>query len=379
MASFYDHQDSFEQLNSGISLSEKLKLMHSLLRKHHDFIDQIVVSLYDRSSDMIRSFAWSCCDDVSRLHCEVQLSQSSSLMEILERGRPRVVNSVRDHEGQMESQHQDGFTQPDVAASYTLPMYRDGEFIGFIFFNSFRQQVFHESVLNDLDMAGHMISMLVASEKSIVDTLQATVRSAMSFTHHRDPETAEHIDRMSRYSRLIARNLADEFGFDDQFIEHIFLFSPLHDLGKICIPDSILLKQGKLTDAEYEIMKSHAVKGREMIDALLKNFGLDGVGYIDMLRNIAQYHHEAYDGSGYPEGLQANEIPIEARIVTVADVFDALTSQRPYKRAWTNDEAFAVLRSMSDRKLDKMCVEALVTQREAIENIQQQFRENPYG
>ena len=279
----------------------------------------------------------------------------------------------------MEAQHQDGFTQPDVAASYTLPMYRDGEFIGFIFFNSFRQQVFQESVLNDLDMAGHMISMLVASEKSIVETLQATVRSAMSFTHHRDPETAEHIDRMSRYSRLIARNLADEFGFDDQYIEHIFLFSPLHDLGKICIPDSILLKQGKLTDAEYEIMKSHAVKGREMIDALLKNFGLDGVGYIDMLRNIAQYHHEAYDGSGYPEGLQANEIPIEARIVTVADVFDALTSQRPYKRAWTNDEAFAVLRSMSGRKLDKMCVEALVTQRVAIENIQQQFRENPYG
>lgn len=116
-----------------------------------------------------------------------------------------------------------------------------------------------------------------------------------------------------------------------------------------------------------------------MIDVLLKNHGLDGVGYIDMLRNIALYHHEAYDGTGYPNGLKADDIPIEARIVAVADVFDALTSRRPYKPAWSNDDAFIALRELADQKLDRRCVEVLISCRQEVEQIQQRFSENPYG
>jgi HD-GYP domain-containing protein (c-di-GMP phosphodiesterase class II) len=165
----------------------------------------------------------------------------------------------------------------------------------------------------------------------------------------------------------------------DEYIEHILMFAPIHDIGKISIPDYILLKPGKLTKEEWNIMKTHADKGREMIDTLLKNFGLEDFHHVDILRNIAQYHHEAMNGSGYPLGLKGNEIPIESRIVAVADVFDALTSRRPYKHAWTNSDAFTGLYRLAGSKLDLDCVKALSRCRDQIEAIQAHFREDLYG
>ena len=184
---------------------------------------------------------------------------------------------------------------------------------------------------------------------------------------------------MSRYSRLIARSLAERYQLNDDYIEHIFMFSPLHDIGKIAIPDRILLKPDKLTEDEMHVMRTHPMRGQEMIADLLANFGLQNTEHVDMLRNIAVYHHEAVNGRGYPEGKAGEDIPLEARIVAVADVFDALTSQRPYKEAWGNDRAFEMLTKMSGEQLDRECVEALLSQREAIEAIQQQLRENIYA
>ncbi|TNF36526.1 MAG: HD domain-containing protein [Gammaproteobacteria bacterium] len=349
-----------------------------MVRQRYDFIDRIAIALYDGKTDILRTFAWSSDQDSPLRHYQSKLGDARSLMEIVEKGMPRVVNDMEVFVGGIQK-HTQVLAKAGFGSSYTMPMYKDGYLAGFIFFNSYAKDVLKEAVLIDLDMIGHMISLLVANEKSVLETLQATVRTAMSFTHHRDPETATHIDRMSRYSQLIARELASEYGFDDQFVEHVFLFSPLHDLGKIGIPDRILLKNTSLTEAEFDIMKTHAIKGREMIDAVLQNFGLDGVAYVEILRNIAQHHHEAYDGSGYPAGLSAEAIPIEARIVAVADVFDALTSRRPYKPAWSNDRAFEALRNMAGHKLDARCVEVLIAHRAEVEDIQQRFQENPFG
>src|SRR5262245_56980956 len=158
-----------------------------------------------------------------------------------------------------------------------------------------------------------------------------------------------------------------------------FLFAPLHDVGKIGLPDSVLHKEGKLTPEEFELVKTHPLRGREIVDTLIADFGLVGLEDVEALRNIAAYHHEALNGSGYPLGLSDGKIPLEARIIAVADVFDALTSRRPYKRAWSNDEAFALLRELAGVKLDAECVEALVSRRAEVEEIQRQFREDPYG
>jgi len=264
-------------------------------------------------------------------------------------------------------------------SSYTLPMIFNDHFFGFVFFNSFEKGVFTEHVMVELDMVSHMITLLIYNERANIRTLLATVKSALNMTHSRDPETASHLERMSRYTRLIAKVLADKYNFDDQYIEHIYLFAPLHDIGKIQVPDRILLKPGKLTQEEFSVMQSHPANGRMLIDSLLENYGLNGVGYVEMLRNIANYHHEYVDGTGYPDGLVGGAIPIEARIVTVADVFDALTSKRPYKEAWTNEQAYKKLQEMAGKQFDPDCVEALLSSKSQVEEIQRTFLENDYG
>ena len=198
-------------------------------------------------------------------------------------------------------------------------------------------------------------------------------------THLRDPETGSHLDRMSRYSRLIASTLANRYDLADDYIEHVFMFSPLHDIGKIGIPDDILMKPDRLDPEEMEIMKSHTIKGREIIDEILSNFGLDGVDYVNILRNIAEFHHESVNGAGYPDGKTGADIPLEARIVAVADIFDALTSRRAYKTAWSNEAAFDALQQLAGEKLDQDCVNALLENAEEIEKIQQQFQQDIYG
>ena len=223
-----------------------------------------------------------------------------------------------------------------------------------------------------------MISALIIYEVSTIKSVLAALRTANEMVHYKDPETGSHLQRMARFSRIIAKELSvsGKYTFDDKYIEDIFNYAPLHDVGKIGIPDKILLKPGKLDDKEFETMKTHASMGRQVIDSIIRNFEFDSFGNIDILRNIAEYHHETLDGHGYPEGLSKEDIPVEARIIAVADIFDALTSKRPYKEAWSNADAFEMLREMANTKLDKDCVEALYKNQPEIEEIQTRFREN---
>ena len=126
-------------------------------------------------------------------------------------------------------------------------------------------------------------------------------------------------------------------------------------------------------------MESHGGKGREVFCKVLVSFGLENVAHVDILRNIAAYHHEAVNGTGYPDKRRGEDIPLEARIVAVADVFDALTSRRSYKEAWSNAEAFATLQQLAGDKLDRDCVDALLAQPQAVMEIQRRFKENTRG
>jgi HD-GYP domain-containing protein (c-di-GMP phosphodiesterase class II) len=327
---------------------------------------------------MLKTYVHSSGDSNPLDHYQAALADAPSLQAILERGLPRVINNPLTFEDD-DHEHTVRIGRAGYAASYTQPVFNEGVFIGFIFFNSDQRDVFTEQVLSQIDAYSHLISLMVINEMSSIKTLAAAIATTGRITHVRDPETGSHLDRMSRYSRLIARQLADKYGLDDNYVEHVFMFSPLHDIGKIGIPDRILLKPGKLDEDEWAIMRTHADKGALIINDLIENFGLDNFEYKDVLRNIAACHHEAIDGGGYPRGMKGDEIPLEARIVAVADVFDALTSARPYKPAWSNDQAIALLEQLAGETLDRDCVDALVSQLPAVEEIQRIFSENSYG
>ncbi len=372
----FEHEDPLSPLGDRLELADKLAHIHATLRERFRFLDRIACAVYDPKTDLLKTLLASSADG-SLSHYQARLSEARSLMEIIESGRPRVVNDLSVFPAARA--HSRRIAELGYRASYTMPMYARGEFFGFVFFNSLRDGVFNEAVLRQLDPFGHLVSLMVIHELSSMRTLLASVKTARDLMHARDSETGSHLDRMSRYARLIASGLAEKHALSDEQIEHIFAFAPLHDVGKIGVPDGILLKAGRLDAAEYEAMKGHARRGREIIDAMLGNFDLGRLPYIDILRNIAELHHEAWDGSGYPHGRQGDAIPLEARIVAVADVFDALTSRRPYKEAWSNDAAFALLMQLRGAKLDPDCVDALVAGRAEVEEIQRLFREDPLG
>jgi putative two-component system response regulator len=178
----------------------------------------------------------------------------------------------------------------------------------------------------------------------------------------RDPETGAHLERIREYSRILAQHLASHPRFrsqiDADYVRTLYQTSPLHDIGKVGIPDSILLKPGKLTPDEFEVMKRHAMIGGETLDAALRAH--PRAEFLRLARDIAWSHHERYDGLGYPRGLAGDEIPLCGRIVAVADVYDALTTKRVYKPAFSHEKARTIILEGRGTQFDPDLVDAFL-------------------
>jgi len=182
----------------------------------------------------------------------------------------------------------------------------------------------------------------------------------------RDEETGYHLIRMSRYSRLIANALT----LDYDEAETVELAAPLHDIGKIGIPDGILLKEGGLDETEWQVMRRHPLIGHEILKGSASK-------YVRMGALIALGHHEKYDGSGYPNGLVGDHIPLCARIVAIADVYDALTSVRPYKDAWSSTKALDYVQTQAGKHFDPRLVEAFAGVKKEVLQVQNEWRDVP--
>jgi response regulator RpfG family c-di-GMP phosphodiesterase len=235
-----------------------------------------------------------------------------------------------------------------------------------------RAQQQANAALLDLEAARHKLAMradTLAEEVSkataaILQRERETVLRLSKAAEYRDPETGAHILRMAHYSELIARGLGLPLADQQLLLEA----APMHDIGKVGITDSVLLKPGRLTQEEFELMKQHAQIGYEILKDSSSLVLQTGAA-------IALGHHEKFDGSGYPQGLVGEQIPIFSRIVAVADVFDALTSERPYKKAWSLERASEHLKAQSGLHFDPACVEVFFAHWEQVLAIRSRFKD----
>jgi putative two-component system response regulator len=215
------------------------------------------------------------------------------------------------------------------------------------------------SLTQKWDLLNNLEQMVKRRIKQIAETRDITVFALAKLAESRDPETGEHLERLRYYSQILAEKLANEGLYADeineQFLKNLYRSSPLHDIGKVGIPDAVLLKPGRLNADEFKIMEKHTLIGEEAIKmaARQSNSG----GFLNMGAKIARSHHERFDGSGYPDGLSGKDIPLPARIVALADVFDAITSARVYKSATQPEVAKSMIINEAGKHFDPVVVE----------------------
>ena len=206
-----------------------------------------------------------------------------------------------------------------------------------------------------------------------------TVMAMASLAETRDNETGNHIRRTQNYVRTLALKLRDHGKFrtflEDATIEMLYKSAPLHDIGKVGIPDAILLKPGKLTPEEFEVMKTHTTLGRDAILAAEKLID-EPTSFLTLAREIAYSHQEKWDGSGYPQGLKGESIPLSARLMAIADVYDALISKRVYKPPFTHEKAVQIIREGRDRHFDPIIADAFLEHHEEFHAIAGRFADS---
>lgn len=200
--------------------------------------------------------------------------------------------------------------------------------------------------------------------EEIVLTRMEVIRQLGRAAEFKDNETGTHVMRVSEYAKIIAKKI----GLDDTRVDLIYLVSSLHDLGKIGVPDAILQKKGTLSAEEFDIVRLHATQGAEII-------GNQHSPLLQMARIVSLTHHEKFDGTGYPYGIKGYNIPLAGRIVAVADVFDALTSKRPYKEAWSIERAVKYMNEQKGIHFDGELVDAFLSEMEHIEMIMKQYKD----
>ena len=224
----------------------------------------------------------------------------------------------------------------------------------------------------------HYVTDIQSKTETISKMQSGLILVLADVVESRDENTGFHIRKTAAYAGLVLKGLRQLGYYSDQitdtFIQDVVSAAPLHDIGKIEVPDAILNKPGRLDDDEYEIMKTHAMAGSRMIQKAMKN--VPDSGYLNEAKNLAEFHHEKWNGQGYPHGLKGEEIPLSARALAVADVFDALVSKRIYKPPFTIDEALKIIREGSGTHFDPKIVEAFFLMEKEIRGVAETFSED---
>lgn len=235
-------------------------------------------------------------------------------------------------------------------------------------------------VVHILELEDYRVDMekkVLEKTEEVKEIQRNVIANLASVIECRNSDLGQHVKRTGAYVGLVAKGLQRKGIYTDiltdDYIDKLVHAAALHDMGKIAVPDNILNKPGKLTREEFEIIKLHTTEGASLARDSLK--GVESEEYINIAEQIALYHHEKWDGTGYPKQLEGEEIPLCARIMAVADVFDALISRRCYKEAYTFDEAFGIIKDSKEKHFDPKLVDVFLEERAAVESITKQFND----
>jgi response regulator RpfG family c-di-GMP phosphodiesterase len=371
-------QDIFDQLNSLVLLMENinqnipfkdtLNYIFDTFSKYIPYTYIGVALIEDNGKSIRASYAVSGEhheDLPKKLLGGKMMLNETSLISIVESGKVRIINDLEEYvKGKPLKDYNKVLLEGGIRSSITFPLKNNNEVIGIIFFSSKDKNVYNKMHIRFLKTLAN--SIVLSLEKDILnqDMVISSTLALAKLTEERDLDTGEHLYRMKTYSRMITEFLAKEEKYKDiidiDYIKDVERFSPLHDIGKVAIKDEILLKPGKLTFEEFEIMKTHATYGAKVLKMADDNLKKKGRSIFKIAIEIAEGHHEKWDGSGYPYGRKGEEIPLSARIVALADVFDALTSKRPYKRPFTLEETLNIIEEGKGKHFDPFIIEVFI-------------------
>lgn len=320
----------------------------------------------------------SISDLPKKLHgIKAKLSETS-LSNVVRKGTPRVINDLESYTKHRNAEYNKILIEAGIKSSITLPLSLNNKPIGIIFFSSKTKNIYKEQHIDFLATLSSSIAISLNKNIFIDELLYSTILALAKLAESRDEDTGEHMERMKKYSVKITEFLLEDNVYDDKisvdFINEIEKFSPMHDIGKVGIRDGILLKPGKLTKEEFDEMKKHPIFGAEVLKTAEEHMRRRDANIFGMGIEIAEGHHEKWDGTGYPYGKAGESIPLSARIVAVADVFDALTSKRPYKKAFSFEESFNILMEEKGKNFDPNIIDSFARHKDEIFELYQSFR-----
>ncbi|HEY9059295.1 MULTISPECIES: HD domain-containing phosphohydrolase [Oscillospiraceae] len=368
----------YEQLNTGISISEALTYVFDTFRKYIPF-DRIGITLLESDGSI---YAYEVRTNHSPVLDEGYSEKlcKTSLNTIVKMKKHRIINDYKEYlKLHPKSAPTKLMVSEGIMSSLACPLVVNSICIGVLLFSCRRKNRYNESHAAMAKIISSNMAIILERNLLVDDLILSSVTGLAKLVEAKDSDTGFHLERMQSYSKIIAQALASKEKYaniiDKHFIENIFKFSPLHDIGKAGIADGILLKPAKYTPEEFEVMKKHTVIGAEILRKSSSNLLRKGKHFFDFAIQIAEGHHEKYNGKGYPYGLSGDSIPLPARIVAIADVFDAVTSKRVYKNAYDIETTLQIIDKESGKSFDPDVVEALNHNIEQIVQVYKKYHE----
>jgi len=382
-------------LNKGVSFEQIFDIIASRMKKAIPF-NRLAIALINDAGQIETKLVSSDSTPLISVGFTFPLDDSS-LKIVSETKKYFIIDDLEDYYTEHHSSERTKLLlQEGMRSSMVIPLVIANRLKGFLFFASIHKNAFTAEHIKFAEtIGGHIVFSLQRSEllhqlddynkkleqivkmrtHQLLKTQKATIFALSSLAELRDPETGYHLERIRGYCMLLAQ-IAKYSGatleINNQFLRDLYDSSILHDIGKVGIPDSILLKPGKLTPEEFNIIKTHTTIGYNALKRASEEMGHDS--FLNMAMDVTLYHHETWDGSGYPHGLYGDEIPLSARIVTIADVYDALTTVRPYKAAFDHQKAITIMKEEAHR-YDPKLFELFLQNADDFDEIRKKYQE----